>query len=98
MSFTVGNLSVSLIPSYITGSLFLVTFIVFFTYLYLITTKLRTLTISKAEALVFHPGHAPTRLHNDAECLTKQIMTAEAGSKTSTNEVLHLLKQTDNLS
>jgi ABC-type multidrug transport system permease subunit/ABC-type Mn2+/Zn2+ transport system ATPase subunit len=76
----------------------LVAFMVFFTWLYLVATEMRTGTISKAEAVVFRPGHAPTRLRNDVECPIEGTVTAEGGSETNTNEVLHLPKQTDILS
>ncbi|KAL4735384.1 ABC-2 type transporter-domain-containing protein [Aspergillus similis] len=77
----------------------LVAFMVFFTCLYLIATEMRTGTISKAEALLFRPGHAPSRLRNDdVESPAEGTVITEGGPEKETGKMLHLPKQTDILS
>ncbi|KAJ0415291.1 ABC-2 type transporter-domain-containing protein [Aspergillus carlsbadensis] len=76
----------------------LLAFMIFFTCFYLVATELRTGTPSKAEALLFRPRHAPSRLRNDVENPTGTTVAAMGEPEKHTTEVPHLPKQTDILS
>ncbi|KAL3471633.1 ABC-2 type transporter-domain-containing protein [Aspergillus californicus] len=76
----------------------LLAFMLFFTCLYLIATELSTGAVSKAEALLFRPGHAPSRLRDDVESPAEGTMAAISEPNRDTSEVLHLPQQTDILS
>ena len=75
----------------------LIAFAVFFNGLYFTATEFVTSDKSKAEALVFRPGHAPQYLQTgqDAEDRTPGPNQLEVQA---TNETIHLPKQTDVLS
>ncbi|KAL3456645.1 ABC-2 type transporter-domain-containing protein [Aspergillus heterothallicus] len=76
----------------------LLAFMIFFTCFYLVATELRTGTMSKAEALLFRPGHAPNRLPDDVESSARSTVAAVDQSEIPRSEMLHLAKQTDILS
>ncbi|KAL2838553.1 ABC-2 type transporter-domain-containing protein [Aspergillus pseudoustus] len=76
----------------------LLAFMVFFTSLYLIATELRTGTISKAEALVFRPGHAPSHLRDDVESLARTTVASIDDAEKQTSEIPHFPRQSDILS
>ncbi|KAF9890684.1 hypothetical protein FE257_005550 [Aspergillus nanangensis] len=75
----------------------LAAFMVFFTCLYLITTEMRKGSVSKAETLLFRPGHAPAYLNRDVESPDQPAARPgdQVGQQAAT---LHLPKQTDILS
>ncbi|KKK23081.1 hypothetical protein P175DRAFT_0555133 [Aspergillus ochraceoroseus IBT 24754] len=76
----------------------LVAMMIFFNCLYLFATEMRTGTISKAEALLFRPGHAPRRLRGDVETPASGSVIAVTETEKGTTETLNLPKQTDVLS
>lgn len=77
----------------------LIGFLVFFNIFYLVATKLRTGSESKAECLIFRLGHAPRNLLVDD---LEKDLDGEGGSVSSTksgegnsDNIRHLSKQTD---
>ncbi|PWY65417.1 hypothetical protein BO83DRAFT_410850 [Aspergillus eucalypticola CBS 122712] len=72
----------------------LIAFMVFFNILYLVATEFNSSDKSKAEALVFRPGHAPKYLYagQDAETVANDLTKLEVQP---TNDTIHLPEQTD---
>lgn len=76
-----------------------IAFLVFFNAFYLVATELRSGSESKAECLIFRPGHAPQNLlkedlEKDVDEQGENVLVAKPGEDDS-ESIRHLPKQTD---
>jgi ABC-type multidrug transport system ATPase subunit len=88
---TTGLLAVLLLTLY-TG--ILIVFMVFFNAAYLVATEFISSDKSKAEALVFRPGHAPAHLQSEDDAEGGAVIVNRL-EVTHTNEMIHLPEQKD---